>query len=116
MNNHTAALSYDNMNEACALYVCSPAGRYKPASDEQVLVAGRTVAESLISISSPVNQPTKVKQFFRAKLARLGYECAAPLPLSGFAFQADSLYRARGGHTEPSQRLSARDRENARCA
>ncbi|MFA5664694.1 RadC family protein [Castellaniella sp.] len=81
MNNNIAALSYDNMNETCTLYVRSPAGRYKLASDEQILAAGRTAAESLISSSSPVDQPTKVKQFFQAKLAGLGHECAAFLYL-----------------------------------
>ena len=81
MNNHTAALSYDNMNETCELYVRSPGGRYKLASDEQILVAGRTAAESLVSQDSPVDQPTKVKRFFQAKLAGLGHECAAFLYL-----------------------------------
>jgi len=81
MDNNIAALSYDNMNETCALYVRSPGGRYKQASDEQILAAGRMVAESLISTSSPVDQPTKVKQFFQAKLAGLGHECAAFLYL-----------------------------------
>jgi DNA repair protein RadC len=81
MDNNIAALSYDNMNETCALYVRSPAGRYKLASDEQILAAGRTAAESLVSSSSPVDQPTKVKQFFQAKLAGLGHECAAFLYL-----------------------------------
>jgi DNA repair protein RadC len=61
--------------------VRSPAGRYKLASDEQILAAGRTAAESLVSSSSPVDQPTKVKQFFQAKLAGLGHECAAFLYL-----------------------------------
>lgn len=81
MDNNIAALSYDNMNETCALYVRSSGGRYKPASDEQILAAGRTVAESLVSSSSPIDQPTKVKQFFQAKLAGMGHECAAFLYL-----------------------------------
>ena len=81
MDNNIAALSYDNMDETCTLYVRSPRGRYKLASDEQILAAGRTAAESLISQSSPVDQPTKVKQFFQAKLAGLGHECAAFLYL-----------------------------------
>ncbi|MGO3743943.1 MAG: JAB domain-containing protein [Alcaligenes aquatilis] len=81
MDNNIAALSYDNMNETCTLYVRSPGGRYKLASDEQILAAGRTAAESLVSSSSPVDQPTKVKQFFQAKLAGLGHECAAFLYL-----------------------------------
>ena len=81
MDNNIASLSYDNMNETYALYVRSPAGRYKLASDEQILAAGRTAAESLVSSSSPVDQPTKVKQFFQAKLAGLGHECAAFLYL-----------------------------------
>jgi len=81
MDNNIAALSYDNMNETYALYVRSPGGRYKPASGEQILAAGRTVAESLVSTSSPVDQPAKVKQFFQAKLSGLGHECAAFLYL-----------------------------------
>ncbi|MDR4127145.1 JAB domain-containing protein [Yanghanlia caeni] len=81
MNNSTAALSYDNMNNEHALYVRSPAGRYKLASDEQILAAGRMAAESLVSHSSPVDQPTKVRKFFQAKLAGLGHECAAFLYL-----------------------------------
>ena len=81
MDNNIAALSYDNMDETCTLYVRSPGGRYKLASDEQILAAGRTVAESLVPSSSPVDNPTKVKQFFQAKLAGLGHECAAFLYL-----------------------------------
>jgi len=81
MDNNIAALSYDNMDETCTLYVRSPSGRYKLASDEQILAAGRTAAESLVSQSSPVDNPTKVKRFFQAKLAGLGHECAAFLYL-----------------------------------
>src|SRR5690606_6445535 len=76
MNNSTAALSYDNMNDAHALYVRSPGGRYKPASDDQILAAGRVAAESLISRSLPLNQPAKMARFFQSKLAGLGHECA----------------------------------------
>lgn len=81
MNNSTAALSYDNMNNEHALYVRSPAGRYKPATDEQILAAGRVAAESLISRSLPLDQPAKVRAFFQSKLAGLGHECAAFLYL-----------------------------------
>ncbi len=60
MNNSTAALSYDNMNDAHALYVRSPSGRYKQATDDQVLAAGRVAAESLISMSDTMGQPKAV--------------------------------------------------------
>lgn len=81
MNNSTAALSYDNMNEVHPLYVRSPTGRYKLATDDQVLAAGRVAAESLISGSPPMAQPDKVAKFFQSKLACLGHECAAFLYL-----------------------------------
>ncbi|WP_368644369.1 RadC family protein [Castellaniella ginsengisoli] len=77
----TAALGYDNMNDVHTLYVRSPSGRYRLASDEQVLAAGRVAAESLISVSNPMAQPARVVQFFQAKLAGLGHECAAFLYL-----------------------------------
>ncbi|MFT0533392.1 JAB domain-containing protein [Castellaniella hirudinis] len=79
--NSTAALSYDNMNDAHPLYVRSPSGRYKLATDDQILAAGRVAAESLISVSNPMAQPARVVQFFQAKLAGLGHECAAFLYL-----------------------------------
>lgn len=41
MENQTAALSYDNMNAMPALYVRGPSGRYKLASDDEILAAGR---------------------------------------------------------------------------
>ena len=81
MNNSTAALSYDNMNNADPLYVRSPSGRYKPATDDQVLAAGRMAAESLISGSSPMAQLAMVAKFFQSKLACLGHEYAAFLYL-----------------------------------
>ncbi len=77
----TAALGYDNMNDVHTLYVRSPNGRYRLASDDQVLAAGRVAAESLISVSNPMVQPARVVQFFQAKLAGLGHECAAFLYL-----------------------------------
>lgn len=77
----TAALSYDNMNDAHALYVRSPGGRYRLATDDQVLAAGRVAAESLIAVSDPMAQPKAVARFFQAKLAGLGHECAAFLYL-----------------------------------
>ncbi|MHA3902821.1 JAB domain-containing protein [Castellaniella sp. WN] len=77
----TAALGYDNMNDVHTLYVRSPNGRYRLASDDQVLAAGRVAAESLISVSNPMAQPARVVQFFQAKLAGLGHECAAFLYL-----------------------------------
>lgn len=54
MDNNIAALSYDNMNRTCTLYVASSGGRYK-ASDDQFLTAGSTAPESLVSTASPVD-------------------------------------------------------------
>ena len=79
--NSTAALSYDNMNDAHPLYVRSPSGRYKPATDDQVLAAGRIAAESLISTDDVMGRPGYVARFFQSKLAGLGHECAAFLYL-----------------------------------
>ena len=81
MNNSTAALSYDNMNDVHPLYVRSPSGRYKLATDDEVLAAGRAAAESLISTASAMFTPERVTQFFQSKLAGLGHECAAFLYL-----------------------------------
>jgi len=77
----TAALSYDNMNDAHPLYVRSPSGRYRLASDDQVLAAGRVAAESLISMEDAMGNPQRVRLFFQSKLAGLGHECAAFLYL-----------------------------------
>lgn len=41
MENQTSALSYDNMNAMPALYAGGPSGRYKQASDDMILAAGR---------------------------------------------------------------------------
>ncbi|GAA0782972.1 hypothetical protein GCM10009108_26480 [Castellaniella ginsengisoli] len=79
--NSTAALSYDNMNDAHALYVRSPSGRYKPATDSQILAAGREAAVSLISMENAMGNPQRVRSFFQSKLAGLGHECAAFLYL-----------------------------------
>ncbi len=81
MNNSTAALSYDNMNDARPLYVRSTSGRYRPATDDQVLAAGRVAAESLISTANAMFTPDRVAKFFQSKLAGLGHECAAFLYL-----------------------------------
>ncbi len=81
MENQTAALSYDNMNTMPALYVRGPSGRYKLASDDEILAAGRIAAESLLPQSQPVDNPVKVRRFFQSKLAGLGHECAAFLYL-----------------------------------
>src|SRR5690606_40236381 len=89
MNNSAAALSYDNMNDAHALYVRSPSGRYKPASDDQILAAGRVAADSLIATGDTMMNPGQVSRFFQSKLAGLGHECAAFLYL-------DSQLRAIG--------------------
>lgn len=75
------ALGYDDMNEAQPLYVCSAAGEYQIANDAQVLAAGRVAAKSLISTDDPMSQPRLMKEFFQAKLAGLGHECAAFLYL-----------------------------------
>jgi len=77
----TAALSYDNMNDAHALYVRSPGGRYRLATDDQVLAAGRVAAESLISTANAMFTSDRVAKFFQSKLAGLGHECAAFLYL-----------------------------------
>jgi len=79
--NSTAALSYDNMNDAHPLYVRSPSGRYKPATDSQILAAGREAAVSLISMENAMGNPQRVRSFFQSKLAGLGHECAAFLYL-----------------------------------
>ena len=79
--NSTAALSYDNMNDAHPLYVRSPSGRYRPATDDQILAAGRVAAESLISMDNTMMNPEQVAKFFQSKLAGLGHECAALLYL-----------------------------------
>ncbi len=79
--NSTAALSYDNMNDAHALYVRGPSGRYKPATDSQILAAGREAAVSLISMENAMGNPQRVRSFFQSKLAGLGHECAAFLYL-----------------------------------
>ncbi len=81
MEHQTAALSYDNMNATPALYVRGPSGRYKLASDDMILAAGRMAAESLLPQSQPVDNPQKVRKFFQSKLAGLGHECAAFLYL-----------------------------------
>ncbi|QBH19216.1 DNA repair protein RadC [Alcaligenes faecalis] len=81
MENQTAALSYDNMNAMPALYVRGPSGRYRLASDDMILAAGRMAAESLLPQSQPVDNPVKVRKFFQSKLAGLGHECAAFLYL-----------------------------------
>ncbi len=79
--NSTAALSYDNMNDAHPLYVRSPSGRYRPATDDQILAAGRAAAISLISTANAMMNPERVAKFFQSKLAGLGHECAAFLYL-----------------------------------
>ncbi|WP_269498076.1 JAB domain-containing protein [Castellaniella sp. S9] len=79
--NSTAALSYDNMNDAHPLYVRSPSGRYRPATDDQILAAGRVAAESLIATDDAMSQPGRVAKFFQSKLSGLGHECAAFLYL-----------------------------------
>ncbi|WP_322995201.1 JAB domain-containing protein [Castellaniella sp.] len=79
--NSTAALSYDNMNDVHALFVRSPSGRYKPATDSQILAAGREAAVSLISMENAMGNPQRVRSFFQSKLAGLGHECAAFLYL-----------------------------------
>jgi len=79
--NSTAALSYDNMNDAHPLYVRSPSGRYKPVTDSQILAAGREAAVSLISMENAMGNPQRVRSFFQSKLAGLGHECAAFLYL-----------------------------------
>ncbi|MFA7669828.1 MAG: JAB domain-containing protein [Burkholderiaceae bacterium] len=81
MENQTAALSNDNMNTMPALYVRGPSGRYKLASDDEILAAGRIAAESLLPQSQPVDNPVKVRKIFQSKLAGLGHECAAFLYL-----------------------------------
>src|SRR5690606_11166816 len=81
MENQSAALSYDNMNAMPALYVRGPSGRYRLASDDMILAAGRMAAESLLPQSQPVDNPVKVRRFFQSKLAGLGHECAAFLYL-----------------------------------
>src|SRR5690606_24842312 len=81
MENQSAALSYDNMNTMPALYVRGPSGRYKLASDDEILAAGRVAAESLVPQAQPVDNPAKVRKFFQSKLAGLGHECAAFLYL-----------------------------------
>lgn len=80
--NSIAALSYDNMNDAHPLYVRSPSGRYRPATDDQILAAGRVAAESLISTANTMMNPQQVAKFFQSKLAGLGHECAAFLYLN----------------------------------
>ncbi|WP_417251933.1 JAB domain-containing protein [Castellaniella sp.] len=79
--NSTDALSYDDMNDAHPLYVRSPSGRYKPATDSQILAAGREAAVSLISMDNALGNPGRVRSFFQSKLAGLGHECAAFLYL-----------------------------------
>lgn len=77
----TNALGYDNMNNAETLYIRSTTGRYKIATDDQILAAGRAAAESLIAPDDPMSNPRTTSAFFKAKLAGLGHECAAFLYL-----------------------------------
>ena len=79
--NSIAALSYDNMNDVHPLYVRSPSGRYRPATDDQILAAGRVAAESLIATDEAMSKPGRVAKFFQSKLSGLGHECAAFLYL-----------------------------------
>jgi len=76
------ALGYDDMNEAQPLYVRSPGGPYRLATDSQVLAAARIAAESLIADGSQFNAPAQVKKFFQAKLCGLGHECLAVVYLN----------------------------------
>lgn len=75
----TQALSYDDMNGAQALFVRDGQGCYQVATDAQVLAAGRVAAHRLLPDGPAMSQPRAVKEFFQAKLAGLGHECAAML-------------------------------------
>nr|WP_100006103.1 JAB domain-containing protein [Salmonella enterica] len=81
MENKSAALGYDDMNDVQTLYVRTPTGEYEVATDGQILAAARVAAHSLIATGEEMNQPRRVKNFFRAKLAGLGHECPAFLYL-----------------------------------
>jgi len=100
--NSQAALSYDNMNDAHTLFVRSPSGRYKPATDDQVLAAGRIAAESLISTDDVMGRPGYVARFFQSKLAGLGHECAAFLYLDSQLKPIRYLEQAMGTLSQAS--------------
>src|SRR3546814_9121495 len=80
--NHNAALGYDNMNAGQTLYVRSPSGRYRTATDSHVLAAARVAAESLIGDQADMGNPNAVKHYFQAKLSGMGHEVAAVLYLN----------------------------------
>lgn len=78
-DNPIPTLSHDDMNEGEFLYVRSATGRYKVATDAQVLAAARVAAESLIAGCDLIDKPQTVKAYFRAKLGSLGHEAFAVL-------------------------------------
>ncbi|NYT79524.1 DNA repair protein RadC [Alcaligenaceae bacterium] len=78
-DNPTQSLGYDNMNQGRPLYVRSKTGRYKIATDAQVLAAARAVAENLIAGRDLMDKPQTVKAYLRAKLGGLGHEVFAVL-------------------------------------
>jgi len=80
--NDSAALSYTNMDAGKTLYVRSTSGRYRAATDSDVLAAARIAAETLIGEQVDMSNPSVVKQFFQAKLAGMGHEVAAVLYLN----------------------------------
>lgn len=73
-DNSIQALGYDNMNQGRPLYVRSKTGRYKIATDAQVLAAARAVAENLIAGRDLLDKPHTVKAYLQAKLGGLGHE------------------------------------------
>lgn len=73
-DNPNHALGYDNMNQGRPLYVRSKTGRYKIATDAQVLAAARAVAENLIAGRDLLDKPQTVKAYLQAKLGGLDHE------------------------------------------
>ncbi|WP_187329599.1 JAB domain-containing protein [Advenella mimigardefordensis] len=91
------------MNEAQPLYVRSPRGRYRLATDSQVLAAARIAAESLIACGSQFNAPGRVKAFFQAKLCGLGHECLAVVYLNAQLKVIKYIERSHGTLSQASE-------------
>ncbi|NYT79804.1 DNA repair protein RadC [Alcaligenaceae bacterium] len=101
-DNPIPTLSYDDMNEGQPLYVRSRTGRYKVATDAQVLAAARVAAESLIAGRDLMDKPQTVKAYLRAKLGNLGHEAFAALFLDNHLKVIRYMEMSQGTLTQAS--------------
>lgn len=85
-----------------SLLVCDGAGQYRPAVADEVLLAAQQLLASQVRGTNPLDLPTAVKAFLKARLSALPYEVFAVLHLDMHLQVLDYVEMFRGTVSQAS--------------